>query len=415
MAAEPESPWVGRSHRELASLVRELLLSGHLIDRSGMPHLISRLGRQAMLEVAIDEWMAASPVYTPRIQRLLAFEGDSVEVIFKGMQFDIGAPPEFMDFRYRVDDHDHGGFHLDHCGALMDVEPMGDDYVVGMCHHIEDPTFDATAAATNPRARMRPIHRPPRTPADRQPHCEWTVTIEPDAEPLPIPLGAEALARSGLGRRPLATPTPGLPDDDGRADYSGPLDPDLKLEQFSSAVLSALADEIALQHHLLARAFLVSVADRVSGEDAVTIGGAQAAGIAGVTAKRLARALGVGPDLAGVAAVLAVHPLLLPVALVPRRIERHTEHITLTVDTGPGTTEPDGLTWSALLVGPAGDEILDALVVCVAPQSAATRVASDHTSATWTIAVDPDAESRSEPQSVLLTEFSTGAAFEFSP
>ena len=59
-----------------------------------------------------------------------------------------------------------------HCGALMDVEPMGDDFVVAMCHHIEDPTFDATACATNPRARMRPIHRPPR----RRPTVTRTAT-----------------------------------------------------------------------------------------------------------------------------------------------------------------------------------------------------------------------------------------------
>ena len=84
--------------------------------------------------------------------------------IFKGLQLDIGAPPQFMDFRYTVHDRWHGEFHLDHCGALMDVEPMGEDYVVSMCHDIEDPTFDATAVATNPKAQIRPIHRPPRSP-----------------------------------------------------------------------------------------------------------------------------------------------------------------------------------------------------------------------------------------------------------
>ena len=32
--------------------------------------------------------------------------------------------------------------------------------------------------ATNPKAQVRPIHRPPRTPADRHPHCAWTVIID---------------------------------------------------------------------------------------------------------------------------------------------------------------------------------------------------------------------------------------------
>ena len=56
-----------------------------------------------------------------------------------------------MDFRYTVRDRWHGEFHLDFCGALMAVGPMGEDYVRGMYHDIEGPTFDATAVATNPK------------------------------------------------------------------------------------------------------------------------------------------------------------------------------------------------------------------------------------------------------------------------
>ena len=150
-------------------LVPELLLIGHLIDRSGMAWCIEALGREGMAEVAIDEWMAASPIYTPRMQQALCYQGDDVVTIFKGLQLDIGAPPQFMDFRYTVRDRWHGEFHLDHCGALMDVEPMGEDYVVSMCHDIEDPTFDATAVATNPKAQIRPIHRPPPNPCGPAP------------------------------------------------------------------------------------------------------------------------------------------------------------------------------------------------------------------------------------------------------
>ena len=43
----------------------------------------------------------------------------------------------------------------------MDVEPMGDEYVVAMCHDIEDPTFDATAIApTRGRRCARSTGRP---------------------------------------------------------------------------------------------------------------------------------------------------------------------------------------------------------------------------------------------------------------
>lgn len=130
---------------ELATLVPELLLIGQLIDRSGMAWCISAFGREEMAQIAIEEWAGSSPFYTRRMQRALGYEGTDVVTIFKGLQLDIGAPPQFMDFRYAVSDPWHGEFWLDHCGALMDVEPMGEDYVRSMCHDIEDPTFDATS------------------------------------------------------------------------------------------------------------------------------------------------------------------------------------------------------------------------------------------------------------------------------
>src|SRR5262245_9289398 len=122
---------------QLAVLVREYLMAGHLIDRAGMPHVMAALGEGEFGAVAIEEWMGASPIYTRRMQRALGFHDDSVENIFKGMQFDIGAPHQFLDFRYRITDHDHGEFWLDHCGALADVEPMGESFVRTMCHDIE--------------------------------------------------------------------------------------------------------------------------------------------------------------------------------------------------------------------------------------------------------------------------------------
>src|SRR5204863_5911595 len=90
------------SRDELAVLVREYLMAGHLIDRAGMPHVMAALGPGEFGPVAIEEWMGASPIYSRRMQQALRFEGDSVETIFKGMQFDIGAPPQFLDFRYQL-------------------------------------------------------------------------------------------------------------------------------------------------------------------------------------------------------------------------------------------------------------------------------------------------------------------------
>ena len=219
-----QSRYARLSRQELAVLVPELLLIGHMIDRSGMAWCIKEFGHEEMLQIAIEEWAGASPVYTKRMQRALNFEGDDVPTIFKGVQLDIGAPPQFMDFRYTIHDRWHGEFQLDHCGALLDVEPMGDKYVQGMCHDIEDPTFDATAAAVNPRAQMRPIHRPPRTPSDRHPHCAWTVIID-ESYPEAVNIPAVAVLR----KTNAATWELGPVDrsDEGQPDYSGPLVSDL--------------------------------------------------------------------------------------------------------------------------------------------------------------------------------------------
>ena len=90
-----------------------------------------------------------------------------------------------MDFRYKLDSPTAGEFWLARCGALVDVEPFGEERVRSMCHDIEDPTFDATAVATNPRARVRPVHRPPAVPRGG-PDCHWTVQIDESADPVEL-------------------------------------------------------------------------------------------------------------------------------------------------------------------------------------------------------------------------------------
>ena len=42
-------------------------------------------------------------------------------------------------------------------------------------------------SAINPKARCRPVHRPPRSSVDELPHCRWEVVIDDDAEPLAEP------------------------------------------------------------------------------------------------------------------------------------------------------------------------------------------------------------------------------------
>lgn len=403
--SESSSRFRSLSRETLATLVPELLLCGHLIDRCGMAYTIAAFGREGMAGVAIEEWQTASPVYTRRMQRALGFVGDSVETIFKGMQLEIGAPPQFMDFRYRVDDHDHGEFWLEHCGALADVEPMGEEFVVAMCHDIEDPTFDATALATNPHTRVRPIHRPPRVPADRKPVCAWTVTIDASYEPPPVPPNADLLANSAAAQVVL---TPIDPDDEGNGDYSGPLLSDLRFGDFSHSALVRIADEVCLQQHLLTLGFRIAVRSRTGADEALDIVRKQFTGIAGLTAERLRRCLGVGDDGAGLAAVLAVHPALNPLPYTGIEISRDGEGVRLHIPADSGA-QTDG-TWPAVL-DVADLAPLNALARGVNPRYVASAVQeADGLTVDITLADKPFKEA----SEVAVTRFSTGADFAFA-
>ena len=400
------SRYTSLSRSELATLVPELLLIGQLIDRSGMAWCISAFGREEMAQIAVEEWAGASPVYTRRMQRALGYapevegRGDVV-TIFKGLQLDIGAPPQFMDFRYTVHDPWHGEFHLDHCGALMDVEPMGEDYVVSMCHDIEDPTFDATAVATNPRAQVRPVHRPPRTPADRHPHCRWTVTIDdahPPVDPLPPFHHVSRTAAATLELEPVD------PDDEGQSDYAGTLVSDLDFAAFSHSALVRIADEVCLQMHLLDLSFQLAVRARAESEtQAAEICRKQLVGIAGVAAERIHRALDLPDDEAGALRVLSLHPLLNPAAYVTATVGTDG----LRVQHGPA--HDDGA-WIARC-GPDAVTPLQAAVRALDP---ALDVEVTGESGDWYLHL-VRGEPAPEAEEVAVTRVSTGSTFAFEP
>ena len=352
---------------ELATLVPELLLIGQLIDRSGMAWCISSFGRPEMLQIAIEEWSGASPIYTRRMQKALKYEGTDILTIFKGLQLDIGAPPQFMDFRYVVHDRWHGEFYLDHCGALLDVEPMGEDYVRGMCHDIEDPTFDATAVATNARAQVRPIHRPPRTPSDRHPHCAWTVVID-DSHPEVTGLPPLAVIEKTIAADWELAPID--PADEGQSDYSGPLVSDVDFAAFSKSALVRIADEVCLQMQLLNLSFVLAVKNRATDAAQVAdICTKQLTGVAGLGAERIRRALDLPGGADGVWATLELHPLVNPTGYVDAefssgamRVRRSAAH--------------DDGTWIDLC-GPGRTEALQAITTAVDPGLTAVVTGND--------------------------------------
>lgn len=405
--ADAPSRYASLSREQLAVLVPELLLIGQLIDRSGMAWCISAFGRAEMEQIAIEEWAGASPIYTRRMQQALGYapavpgEGDVV-TIFKGLQLDIGAPPQFMDFRYAVHDRWRGEFHLDHCGALMDVEPMGPDYVRGMCHTIEDPTFDATAVATNSRAQVRPIHRPPRMPADRSPHCAWSVVIAPEHPPVEPLAPYYAIERTRAASVELATIDAA---DDGAGDYSGPLVADLDFTAFSHSALVRIADEVCLQMHLLNLSFVLAVESRACDSAQVReICTKQLVGVAGIAAERLHRALDLPDGVQGALRVLELHPLLNPAAYVAADVLDGV----LTVAGGDAAEDGAWIT----LCGPDAVAPLQAIVRAVDPR---LDVAVEGTAKAWTARVVVRDEPAAEAGEVAVTRFSTGAAFTFEP
>jgi len=365
-----------------------------------MAWCISAFGREEMAQIAIEEWASSSPVYTRRMQGALGYaplepgRGDVV-TIFKGLQLDIGAPPQFMDFRYAVHDPWHGEFHLDHCGALMDVEPMGPDYVRSMCHDIEDPTFDATAVASNPRAQVRPIHRPPRSSPDQHPHCAWTVTIDdsyPEVQPIPALATIAASRAAGLALDPID------PTDEGQGDYAGALVSDLDFSAFSRAALVRIADEVCLQMHLLNLGFLIAVRARASSEEVATeIATKQLVGVAGIAAERIHRALGTDA-----LATLALHPLLNPAAYVGATVGDGA----LSVTAGPAHEDGGWIT----LCGPDSVRPLQAALRAVDPH---LDIEVTGTDSDWTATVVRRDEAAADADEVAVTRLSTGASFTF--
>ncbi len=394
------SRYASLSREDLTVLVPELLLIGQLIDRSGMAWCISAWGREEMAQVAIEEWAGSSPIYTRRMQKALKYEGTDIFTIFKGLQLDIGAPPQFMDFRYDVQDRWHGTFHLDHCGALMDVEPMGESYVRSMCHDIEDPTFDATAVATNPKAQVRPVHRPPRSPAGRTPHCAWTVIIDeshPDVTPLAPYYVIEKTRAAVVDLDPID------PADEGAADYSGDLVADVDFGVFSRSALVRIADEVCLQMHLLNLSFVHAVRQRSSDEaQATEIATKQLIGIAGIAAERIHRALGLPDTAEGALRTLELHPLLNPAAYVAASLDGYS----LSVE--PSDATADGA-WIAFC-GPDETRPLQAAVRAVDPHF---DVDVDGDDGSWTATLVRRDEPAPEFGEVAVTRFSTGATFEF--
>ncbi len=127
------------SREQLARLGREYMAAGQFIGRTGYAALRMRHGDESYRDVAIDNWMYASPVYTRRMQRAMGFAGSDVPTIFKGLQLEVGFAHQYFDVHFEVESAERGRFWLPSCGPLLETEPRGEEAVRTMCHDIEDP------------------------------------------------------------------------------------------------------------------------------------------------------------------------------------------------------------------------------------------------------------------------------------
>jgi hypothetical protein len=403
------------TRKELAAIGREYMLFGHLLTRAGLAQVHLRLGPEEREQLAILEWMGASPVYTHRMREALGITGDDIAAIFKCLQLDVGFAHQYMDVAYQIDDERNGQFWLNSCGALLDVEPTGEDNVVSMCHHIEDPTFDATAVATNPRARIRPIHRPPRHPAEREPHCHWTTKIDPALDPVTeIPL-TDIVRGSRLAAFEAQPLEVGDASAGGRADYAGDFEPAFQLEDLSAPALISALTEFCVQDQLLVRSMLLALTERHGADVAREINEQMLIGAGWVAAERLRNARELtGETVADVMSVLQLHPALGPPAYADIRFElAGDDRGRVTLHESPALREGDDCSWFALLAG-GGDNGLDAIVKGVNRQARIEPTDEDPGAiAGWDIAIDESAEPAPEPDAVAITKLGTAARYVF--
>jgi hypothetical protein len=399
------------SRADLVPVAFEQMLLGMIVTKAMMPQVVMKGGDlDLMNQIAIDEWMGASPNYTRRMRRLMGIDGDDVNAIIKALQLDCGFVHQYMDVAYKVTDELHAEFWLNHCGALLDVEPHGEDRVFGMCHTIEDPTFDATALATNPRARIRPIHRPPRTPVDRHPHCHWTLVIDAANEPVgAIPLTDE------VAQLPLASVPNEMPPDrepGGMRDYRGPLEPGFRLADLSWGALVAASREFQVQAHLLIAATDLALRAHFDADVTREIIASAWVGSSWITSERLAVALGLKTrDAEGLARVLSLQGVLPPG--FERRVDLDGDevHVELTPKL-PGLLSKDHPGWNGILAN--GDTRgLEAIATGFDAHARVHDIAVTDDRITFRAGIDPAATPTAEPDSVALTRIGMVSTWQF--
>ena len=240
------------------------------------------------------------------------------------------------------------------------------------------------------------------------PHCHWTVTIDPEAEPVVEQELSQRVRASLLAR--LETRVPAGRDEGGRADYSGEFDPDFQFEVLGHGALLRALTEIVLQSHLLVRAMLLSVDDRHGEEAARELAVQQWVGANWIGSERLRATLAAPDGIDGLRRVLPLHPTFPPdyAPLKVEPIDGARLRLSLPAEC-PALAEGDRASWFAVLE--EGDvRPLEALLHGFDPRATVTVAGP----LAWDVAVDADGPPATEPDIVALSRVGTCAGFEFS-
>lgn len=422
-AFDPTLQLADFSREFLARLMHEYNLIGHLLDRSGQPLVAIEYGEEGFVRSGIEEWQCASPIYSKRMQRLMKFEGSEVGTVFKNMQLEVGAPQQFLDFQFRLDSPEYGEFWLPFCGALHDLERNGDTGKLTklMCHDIEDPTFDATAAATNPRMIVRPIHRPPRNDspvgngAGRYPVCRWKVMLSDEQQPYENHPNLAVLAESNIANIGLVTPQDRV-EPGGWDDYAGAFDPHCQFEDFSQWALVQLLQENAVQATLLAHSYSLSQTTNYGDEVSERLTRGLFEGHAAVGVERLQKNIEHldGEDIETIAKIIQLHPIFQPRTYMDIGIQiLADDRLRLSVYDCPALHESISHAWFAQLSHDP-HPALDAMVAQVNPRAYCVAVDDPGTATyAWDVVIDPRRTPAEVPLALQLARTSSGLAFKF--
>ncbi len=384
-------------HELLACYGRELMLANHIHDRSALSQVAVVFGMDAQTAVACDEWMGSSPIYNARNRTLHRIKGDDVGAVFKCFQLDIGAPHNYLKFHYELVSPDEGYFWTTSCGPynhvrrLTAADPAMETQI---CHHMEDPTFDATVMAVNPRMRCRPVFRPPHGEVPQGGPCRWRVAIEQDiglVEDNPnLARVQQSLAADFVFQRG------GRDGGDGIKDYSGAFKADFVLEDLAHESLAMQCKEFALDVLLLNRACYTSIAERFGEEALQTLQLEQWQALAPLVVHRLRKTFSIeNEDMHAILKCLQLNPFLPPeyLALGFKLLDANTGRIWVKDCAALREPIPRGL---ANQVTHSPDKPgFDAIATAVNPGATVSRIDAatiEGAILAWQIDISPNAE-----------------------